>query len=181
MPQHLHSAPCSLAQWLSSDPSTGAIKRTTEMKNCTNRGENGVVFAAQSPWGGMCTHKVPGDNSDCPLLMEGGKCPPHHNLSPPLDPLKAQGQWTGGYLSPRLGSAFLSPVAPWGSRGGPERLRRRPCPWHSPQLQRAGWSNQSLHFNDFVPATAARNEAGSGEARGCLQTQLLQREGPILK
>lgn len=126
------------------------------MKNCTNRGENGVVFAAQSPWGslpwgGMCTHKVPGDNSDCPLLMEGGKCPPHHNLSPPLDPLKAQGQWTGGYLSPRLGSAFLSLVAPWGSRGGPERLRRRPCPWHSPQLQRAGWSRVYISMIFSLP------------------------------
>lgn len=116
------------------------------MKNCTNRKANGVIFAAQSPWssmpcGGTCTHTVPGEhrvNSSRTLPTEGGKCPPHHNLSRPLDLLKAQTQWTQGYLSPMLGSAFLSPVPRRRSRGGPARLRRWPCPWHGPQLQRAG-------------------------------------------
>lgn len=63
---------------------------------------------------------------------------PQKNLSPPLDLLKARTQWSQGYLSPMLGSAFLSPVPRRRSRGGPARLRRWPCPWHGPQLQRAG-------------------------------------------
>lgn len=83
-------------------------------------------------------HTLPIEADKCIPMPQSRQrnAPPCQNLSPPLDPHKAQTWWAEGYLSPRLGSATV------GKPRGPRAAAALAVPLAQPQAAES-WLEQS--------------------------------------